>query len=656
MSIPLGQPAATGIQRGRGGFLRSADDKPYVSDPTGATVNHDGNKPDLINLCNERGIPVPAKVTVAQLHELLGGRPKRIAYGSPSNRGKRIENTTNLVKWGERRVVLGVGLDTEITTACQHLATLEVDSDEYKTCADGIIVRAKEVAKANLAAQRGTHVHALTEDFDESRDWVLRAEAGEIVGLDRELQDSLVAGWHRMLKRHELEVLAVEASCVDDIWRLAGILDRILRLGTQLRFRLVTGQIIEIPAATVVVGDVKTSNMRLDRNGCVQYWQAFAIQIASYAQSVPYDTETEVRGEWPWPIDQTHALILHPNIDTCEWELIYVDLVAGREHGGRCVVDADSWEARTDIFSVAQLDVPVDSELGNDSDHHRMDSESTGATDSPQPEAVLTAGEGPVDDPSPAISDTCSCDGCFTCTGHQPGCSCDQDPNVPVEVAPIASTGTTNSPAAPDPAVAATAGEPAGRRSPANLDDDDFDAPMVPTVAPGQDRPASPARAESLQWLKPAAVPPPELTIDRDEGSFVHLDGAFNELEAEYAKLDPVPKAWLVGLSQQAMHADVSFHSSGHRTERRWWLIKGLVALGISQFAEDEVLRALVALAMESDAPLYTAIKPGHAVGALGAERAQRFSNLVDDLNLGRLEGLIDDSGTFVLRPIVAAA
>ena len=62
-----------------------------------------------------------------------------------------------------------------------------------------------------------------------------------------------------------------------------------------------------------------------------------------------------------WPIDQTHAT--HPaHLDVLgaidgkpSCELVYVDLVAGREHGGATVVQAKAWESRRDVFSVAQL-------------------------------------------------------------------------------------------------------------------------------------------------------------------------------------------------------------------------------------------------------------------------------------------------------------
>lgn len=335
MAIAIGDPVTKGIQRGRGGFMRSADDKPYITDPLGTPVKSGPRK----------------------------GEIKRIPYGSPSNRGKQIENVTNLVKWGERRVVLGFGLDTELVEQCRHLATLDVDSDEYKTAVDGIIIRAKQAAEANLAADRGTHGHALTEDHDEERDWIARAEAGEIVGLDRNVQAALVEAWRSMLARNGLEILAVEASCVDDRWHLAGTLDRIARTTRPLRFVHPGGEIVDVPAGLVLVLDVKSGRRRVDdRTGAVLYWQAYAIQIASYAQSVPYDTDTETRGEWPWDIDQTHAVIAHLDVlgaiegrPSCE--LVHVDLVASREHGGETVVQAKSWEARSDVFSATQLEV-----------------------------------------------------------------------------------------------------------------------------------------------------------------------------------------------------------------------------------------------------------------------------------------------------------
>jgi hypothetical protein len=356
MAIAAGEPAGK-IQRGRGGFMRSADDKPYVTDPTGALVKGGERK----------------------------GQPKRLAYGSPSSRGKQIENTFNLQKWGERRVVMGIGVDLALIADCHAVAQLDPESSEFKEAADRIVIRAKDAAQASLAAERGTHGHALTEDHDEERDWIARAEAGEILGLDVEVQRSLVQAWRECIERNGLEILAVEAACVDDAWRLAGTLDRIARTTRPLRFALITGEVRTIPADTVLVLDVKSGKRKTDRDGSIIYWHAYSVQIASYAQSVPYDTEAETRGEWPWPISQEHALIAHLDVlgaidgnPSCE--LVYVDLVAGREHGGATVVAAKEWEARKDVFSVAQLDdeiaAPgVEAPVGAEGDGNRPEAE-----------------------------------------------------------------------------------------------------------------------------------------------------------------------------------------------------------------------------------------------------------------------------------------
>ena len=62
---------------------------PYVAHPI-ETSQPTGNKAELIAQCAERGIAVPEKATVAVLKQLLGPRPKRVAYGRPSGLGKQI--------------------------------------------------------------------------------------------------------------------------------------------------------------------------------------------------------------------------------------------------------------------------------------------------------------------------------------------------------------------------------------------------------------------------------------------------------------------------------------------------------------------------------------------------------------------------------------
>ena len=648
-------PRGDGIQRGRGGFLRNGADVPYVTDPTGATTQHDGLKADLIALCVERGITVPDKITVAQLHELLGRRPVRVPYGSPSNRGKLIENSTNLTKWGERRVCLGIGADPALVEMCAQLVALDVDSDEYKTLADTIVVKAKDAAEANLAAERGTHVHALTEDHDEERDWVQRAQAGELVGIPLAVQQQAVTAWADFLAHHGLEVLAVEASCVDDTWRLAGTLDRILRCTRPLRFRRVTGEIVEIPASSVIVGDVKTSKKRLGRDGVVGWWQAYAIQIASYAQSVPYDTETEQRGTWPWPIDQTHALILRPNVvevlagdaDRVEWELIHVDLVAGREHGGACVVAAKEWEQRRDIFSVAQLDATqIAGEEGVDFSRDATPDSSPAQIAVSAPDtspAPLRAGPGTP--PTTAVEPPTL--GADTASDAPPQ---ERPASGPLVAEPEDGVGRTVPEAAPASVCAVeqptAAGEP----------------PQAPAavLSPANPRPAteqalSPLRQAQADRARQNAEADAKRRLHQPPGEGDDSDAStFASVEARYRQLDAIGQAWIKRLAADANAANVPFGAREVRTARRFSILTALTALARDEAKRvdrsddtwfDETARAML-FAVVGDVALFPTVPLGHLIGSLNATEADTFAGLCT----GRLAVVIHDTGTQVVE------
>jgi hypothetical protein len=163
---------------------------------------------------------------------------------------------------------------------------------------DQIAVKAKNRAQAGLAADRGTYVHERTEDADEERDWIEAATRGEDLGLPIEVQTALVAAWTKMLTEFDIEILAVETRCVDDRWHQAGTLDRICRLRRDLKFITTGGEYVTLPAGWVGILDIKTGRLRLDNAGFVSYWHGYAVQLASYAQSVPYDPDTDTRSTW----------------------------------------------------------------------------------------------------------------------------------------------------------------------------------------------------------------------------------------------------------------------------------------------------------------------------------------------------------------------
>jgi len=202
------------------------------------------------------------------------GRPCRVQYGRPSNFGAQIEDRLGLQKWSERRVLLGgTLLDPDVQEA---LRRLDLDDETERKLADGWVVDAKAAAGAFIAAERGTLIHlATTLDHNEADPLLTLEYRADQLGVPSDVVDAILDTWGRLLERHDLHVLAIEQPVVDDRWRLAGTLDRIVRLGRDLYF----GPHI-IPAGTVLVLDIKTGRLTLSQ-GHPLYWNAYSVQIAS---------------------------------------------------------------------------------------------------------------------------------------------------------------------------------------------------------------------------------------------------------------------------------------------------------------------------------------------------------------------------------------
>lgn len=336
MSVPLSNLETTygretGVVKRPGDFARKGEDgPPYVVAPDGAT-NKDGS-------------------------------PKRLLYSRPSSYGKLIENTTNLEKWTQRQLMLGIGTASELALAAQGLVGGDIESDDWRNLADGIITGARRAAKADLAADRGTHTHALVEDTLLGRDPALRHIAGELLDMPEDVQRSLVDVYHETIDANRLTILATEMSVVNDEFRTAGKLDSIARLSRPLRFRVHGGEIVTIDADDVICTDNKTGRLKRDwvkEDGPILWWQSYAPQVYLYASSVAYDTETDTRTPFPWPMSQQHALIVHlDNLAALDGnpkcELVYVDLATGRR-GCEIVKAAKEFAKTRAMFSLAQV-------------------------------------------------------------------------------------------------------------------------------------------------------------------------------------------------------------------------------------------------------------------------------------------------------------
>jgi hypothetical protein len=285
------------------------------------------------------------------------GLPRRVMYGRCSNFGSQIEDRFGIQKWSERRVLQGCTLlPDEIRKA---IASLDLESLTDCQLADGWVVDAKAEAGAFIAAGRGTLIHlASTLDRNEADPLLTLALRGEDeLGVPTAVTDAVLDSWAVLLERHGLHQLAIEQTVVDDHWRLAGTLDRVVQLTEELSF----GAHV-VPAGSVCVLDIKTGRLRIEQ-GHPLYWHAYSVQLASYAHSVPYhiDGLHEEREAWPWPISQRHALIAHLDINNALEEgvatarLFHVDLVEGLR-AGNLARQARDWQASKALFVEQNVD------------------------------------------------------------------------------------------------------------------------------------------------------------------------------------------------------------------------------------------------------------------------------------------------------------
>jgi hypothetical protein len=168
-----------------------------------------------------------------------------------------------------------------------------------------------------IYAQRGQWVHTLTELIDAvdmaplfiSGDFVTQ---GVEFGIPEDVQNEIAQGYRAFRKAHGLTAVHIEVKCVNDEHRVAGTIDRIDRTADGRH----------------VVGDIKTG-------GSVAK-VATAVQLALYAGSLPYDIDTEERGEWGADIDRDTAYVYHYPLtarlkgEAVEWMLVPVKLGIGQ--------------------------------------------------------------------------------------------------------------------------------------------------------------------------------------------------------------------------------------------------------------------------------------------------------------------------------------
>lgn len=219
-----------------------------------------------------------------------------------------LEDTYNLEKWKMRQVAIGLAERPDLVLAA---AAHREDKDRLNKTCDAAV----EAAKSSAAANVGTALHALVDQYDQGTLDLARVPAAYRPDIEAYAKATA-----------KLKVIGIECFGVVDSHRIGGTWDRVYQL----------------PDGRYVIGDTKT--------GSVEYGMGkIAMQLAVYSRATPYAPEG-IRG-MPNPaagIDQATALVVHLPAGTGTCELLSVDIAAGWEAVG-LAGHVRAWRARKDL-------------------------------------------------------------------------------------------------------------------------------------------------------------------------------------------------------------------------------------------------------------------------------------------------------------------
>ena len=535
-----------------GDFRRRGTNGPPVVRSQTKTRKRQGKKADLLAAAEAEGIEVPTKVTVAQLHELLGPEPGDDVYSRPSSLGDALDSGGGLVRWKQRMLAKGMTM---------------IDAPDLKEASgeqiDGVISDAMERAGAQLAADRGTHIHSLCERATRDRKIDDLLVEGEALGIPAALQHHIAEQWQAFRVANGLLAKAIEAHVINDEFRAAGSLDYI-----DLH-----------DAGSSHVGDIKSGSLH----------EQYAVQLAVYAGSRFYDTEADERGE-PIGVDQSLGFIYHYDLsaaldgEAVEWRLVPVDLEVGRA-GARLAVACRDWPT-TDPFAAP-----------SDSPQAEVEQRPAGPDDRSEP----AGNPEPVDPETEraALRELWA----TVQRSYEAGGRVGEWAQI-VGAAGIGADSTNEQIAAVLEQL-----EPP------------FDDVAEPPAATGDD-----------PVVAPPSLPTP---TDDDEGGPAD-PSAVEALRRAAGELGDDASAWLGSIIGETRRSGRSIHMGEQATVRRFEAARGLVALAADGSTDGDLVRAICAHILDTDAAYHPIHQVGAVVGALTAAEAARFASLCDDIIAAR--------------------
>jgi hypothetical protein len=138
------------------------------------------------------------------------------------------------------------------------------------------------------------------------------------------------------------------------------------------------------------------------------------------------------------------------------------------------------------------------------------------------------------------------------------------------------------------------------------------------------------------------ATPPPRTTPDEGRTG-VTVDS----LRDRYQQVNVDARAWVEAKRAEALAAGYDIHLATP-TERRAWIMSGLLALAVSVDGDDDTVKAIARHVTSDDACEWPSVTAGHAVGSLDVVQAKAFRDtaLVFASGMGVLE--FDERGAKV--------
>lgn len=209
---------------------------------------------------------------------------KAVAYTRATTIANSLDDASALTAWKMRMAAIG------LTTRPDILLSITA-AQEDKMAVNSLIEDAMQVAGANKAANIGTAIHSFAE----------RLDLGLTLGVIPPEYIPDIKAYETTTKI--LNNKFIEQFSVLDKYKIAGTPDRIVEYNGEL-----------------FIADIKT--------GRVDHPNNIAIQLAIYANGLPYDSATATRGTWG-NVNKDKAIIIHLPAGTGTCKLMWIDIKEG---------------------------------------------------------------------------------------------------------------------------------------------------------------------------------------------------------------------------------------------------------------------------------------------------------------------------------------